>query len=144
MPDIHIKYFKICGLLVCLFLFDSCQNATEKDSNLLNRDKQSLAELNRVNQIISSGQLITQNEVDSVQKIREKYPSAPVVRQILQSALIRREDWQTAADLISQIPELQRTDEEKNNLAKIYLKLGRYEDVLRIVNPLLEKNPADI
>lgn len=143
MPVVFANKSKIIFFL-CLLLFVSCRSATEKDTESLKKDATATAELNRVNQMLARGQYLSQNDIDSLNKIREKYPSAPVVRTLLQGALVKREDWQTAADVITQIPDGERTDEEKVNLAKIYIKLGRYEDALNTVNPLLEKNPANV
>ncbi len=143
MPEVFIKKIKFI-LLLGLFLFAACQNSSEKDTDLLKKDVPATAEITRVNQLIQQGQYLSQNDIDSLKKIREKYPHAPNSRLILQSAYIRREDWQTAADFIIQIPENERTESEKMNLAKILLKLGRYEETLQTVNPLLEKNPSNI
>lgn len=143
MPDFFVKNFKVL-MLVCLFLFAACQNASEKETELLKKDAASSLELNRINQMISKGQYLSQNDIASLNKIREKYPHAPTVRIILQSAYIKREDWQTAADFISRIPENERTDDERMNLAKILVKLGKYEDALQTIRPLLEKKPSDV
>lgn len=143
MPDFFAKKFIIL-ILLCLFLLVSCQKSAENDIETFKKDAQAVAEFNRINQAIARGQYLSQTDIDSLNKIREKYPKNPNVRLLMQSALIKREDWQTAADFIGQIPENEQTEDEKKNLAKILVKLGRHEEALKTVTPLLEKNPANI
>ncbi|MCD9188518.1 MAG: tetratricopeptide repeat protein [Pyrinomonadaceae bacterium] len=143
MPDFFAKKFIIL-IFPCLFLIVSCQKQTEKDIESFKKDAQAVAEFNRINQVIGRGQYLSQTDIDSLNKIREKYPQNPNVRLLMQSALIKREDWQAAVDFINQIPENERTEDEKKNLAKILVKLGRYEETLQTVTPLLEKTPENI
>lgn len=142
MPENFVNISKFL-LFIFLFAFASCQTQTEKDTIRLKQDAQANAELSRVNQMMANGQYLMKKDMDALQQIREKYPHAPVARQILQAALIKREDWQTAADFINQVPDSERTYEEKKNLANIYLKLGRYEDTLQTVKPLRGQHPAN-
>lgn len=143
MPDFFAKKFIIL-IFPCLFLLVSCQKQPEKDIESFKKDAQAVAEFNRINQVIGRGQYLSQTDIDSLNKIREKYPQNPNIRLLMQSALIKREDWQAAADFINQIPENERTEDEKKNLAKILVKLGRYEETLQTVTPLLEKTPENI
>lgn len=143
MPDFFAKKFIIL-IFPCLFLLVSCQKQSEKDIESFKKDAQAVAEFNRINQVIGRGQYLSQTDIDSLNKIREKYPQNPNVRLLMQSALIKREDWQAAADFINQIPENERTEDEKKNLVKILTKLGRYEEALQTATPLLEKNPENI
>ncbi|HQU82468.1 MAG TPA: tetratricopeptide repeat protein [Pyrinomonadaceae bacterium] len=143
MPVFFSEKIRILFFL-CLFLFVSCQKTAENDVEAFKKDPQATAEFNRINQSIAQGQYLSQNDIDSLSKIREKYPKNSNIRLLMQSALIKREDWQTAADFISQIPESERSEDEKKNLARIYSKLGRYEEALKTVTPLLEKSPANI
>lgn len=143
MPDFFAKKFRIL-IFLCLFLFVSCQKQSEKDIESFKKDVQAVAEFNRINQVIGRGQYLSQTDIDSLNKIREKYPQNPNIRLLMQSALIKREDWQAAADFINQIPENERTEDEKKNLVKILTKLGRYEEALQTATPLLEKNPENI
>lgn len=143
MPDFFAQKFIIL-IFSCLFLFVSCQKKSEKDIEAFKKDAQAVTEFNRINQVIGRGQYLSQTDIDSLNKIREKYPQNPNVRLLMQSALIKREDWQAAADFINQIPENERTEDEKKNLAKILVKLGRYEEALETVTPLLTKNVENI
>lgn len=143
MPDFFAKKILIL-IFPCLFLLVSCQKQSEKDIESFKKDVQAVAEFNRINQVIGRGQYLSQTDIDSLNKIREKYPLNPNVRLLMQSALIKREDWQAAVDFINQIPENERTEDEKKNLVKVLTKLGRYEEALQAVTPLLEKNAENI
>lgn len=143
MPVFFSVKFRIL-IVLCLFLFVSCQKTAENDIESFKKDTQATTEFNRINQLIAQGQYLAQTDIDSLNKIREKYPRNDNVRLLMQSALIKREDWQSAADFIDQIPENERNEDEKKNLARIFLKLGRYEEALKTVTPLLEKKPSNI
>lgn len=130
----------LCYLAVSVFLFAGCQNAAQKEANLQAPDK---AELSRIGQILSGGQAFTPQDFESLKRIREKYPDSVEVRNVYQSALVKRSDWESLVKLITEIPVSARKREDNLNLAKSYLKLGRYREEIDLVKPLVDTNPKD-
>jgi tetratricopeptide (TPR) repeat protein len=131
-------------IIFSLLIFSACQNDSTRDSKRLNEDKQTLAELNKIAASIQSGQMPNQEVVNSIKKIREKYPNAVEARNTYLLALNKREDWATAEKLLSEIPEKEKTENDKLNLANIYYKLGRYEEIVDLIKPLSATKPSDV
>jgi tetratricopeptide (TPR) repeat protein len=131
-------------LIVLSIILSACQSDSQRDSKRLNEDKQTLAELNKIATGIKSGQLPNQDIVNSIKKIREKYPYAVEARNVYLMVLTRREDWATAEKVLTEIPENEKTDDDKINLANIYFKQGSYEEVINIVKPLTDSKPNDL
>lgn len=129
--------------IFCLVFLFSCQNAARKEANSAPLDAQSKTELSRVGQILSSGQPLTSPDFESVKQIREKYPNSSDVRNVYQSALVKRGDWESIVKLINDIPAGERKREDNLNLAKSYLKLGRYQEEIDLLKPLADASPQD-
>ena len=132
-----------CILLLCLALVISCQSQAEKEKNLLAQDARARSELVRINQILNGGYPLTAQDFDSIKQIREKYPTSSDVRRVYQSALIKRGDWESLLKLIESVPETERTREDRLNLARSCLKLGRYQNAVDAVKPLADAAPQD-
>jgi len=66
------------------------------------------------------------------------------VRQVLKSALEARQDWTAIAQLLSEKPDNERTTQENILLARVYIKLGRYQDASRIVGPMADAAPGNL
>ncbi len=143
MSSLGSKLTRLAPLLFIVLLI-SCETETAKDSGRIKTDASAMAELGRINQNLSRGQYVLQSDIDSLNQIREKYPRAEPARQTLIAALVKREDWQSAADVITRIPPAERTENESLSLAKIYLNIGRFEDAVGIVEPLLAKSPGEV
>ena len=132
-------YFVVSFL--CLAFCVSCQNAAQKDASLTAPDK---TELNRINQTLTGGQPLLPQDFDSLKRIREKYPDSVEVRNVYHSALIKRGDWESLAKLIESIPAATRKRDDNLNLAKSYLKLGRHQEEIDLLKPLVESGPKDV
>ena len=65
-----------------------------------------------------------------------QYPRVEEVRQPLQTALQARQDWDAVVKLINEKPEAELKQPDKINLARIYIKVGKYKDASRILGPL--------
>jgi tetratricopeptide (TPR) repeat protein len=129
-----------CCFAVAVFLFTACQSATKKEANLTTLHK---TELSRIAQILGGGQAFTPQDFESLKQIREKYPDSIEVRNVYQSALVKRSDWESLVKLIEAIPASQRQRDDKLNLAKSYLKLGRHREEIDLLKPLADANPKD-
>lgn len=124
---------------LCLTFFISCQNAARTETP----DAKAKSELSRINQILTVGQPLTPQDFESIKQIREKYPNSVDVRNVYQSALIKRGDWENIAKLIVEIPATERKREDILNLAKSYLKLGRYREEIDLLKPFADANQKD-
>lgn len=122
--------------VIFLLFFLACQNSNQKGARLLTSDKSAIAEIKRINANLAAGQNVSQADIDSLNSLREKYPEALEVRQTLQAALIKREDWATVEKIIVETPEKDKTNADRLNLAKIYLKLGEYEKAAELLKTL--------
>jgi tetratricopeptide (TPR) repeat protein len=134
---------RYCVLLLCLTFFISCQNASRIETNSAPPDAKTKTELSRISQILTVGQPLSPQDFESIKQIREKYSNSVEVRNVYQSALIKRGDWENLAKLIVEIPASERKREDNLNLAKSYLKLGRYQDEIDLLKPLADANPKD-
>lgn len=132
-----------CVLLLCLAFFVACQSAAQKEASLLAQDTRAKSELTRISQTLSGGYPLTPQDFESVKQIREKYPHSVEVRNVYQSALVKRGDFESLVKLIEAIPDSERTREDRLNLAKSYLKIGRYQDEVDLIKPLAEAAPKD-
>lgn len=136
--------FELIFTVIFLSCLIGCQSASQKDAALVAADKPALAELKRINTNLGGGQAISQADVASLNKLREKYPNSAEVRQTLQAALIKREDWATVEQLIGEIPEAEKTNADRINLAKVYLKLGQYEKAADLLKPLIGEKTSEV
>ncbi len=128
-----------CIFLLCLTFFISCQNAARTETP----DAKTKSELSRISQILTIGQPLTPQDFESIKQIREKYPNSVEVRNVYQSALVKRGDWESLAKLIVGIPATERKREDNLNLAKSYLKLGRYQEEIDFLKPFADVNQKD-
>lgn len=135
-----IKYFFV---LICSLLFISCQSDAKQEVSALSGDKQAIAELSRINQILASGQPFAPADFESLKKIYEKYPDDTQIRNTFQSALVKREDWVSIEKFINRIPAAERTRADQLNLGKVYLKLGRFQELIDLMKPLAETAKGD-
>jgi Flp pilus assembly protein TadD len=129
---------------ICLLCLSACQTNVERDAALLAEDKSAVAEIKRINTNLSSGQAVSQSDIDALNKLREKYPAAAEVRQALQAALIKRGDWAALEKLIGEIPENEQTSADRITLAKIYFKLGRFQDAVETLKNLPADNATEL
>lgn len=92
--------------------------------------------MNRINTLLASQQAVTKLDVDSLINLRKEHPNSSVVRQLLQGALIKREDWAPAEELLSQVPVAELSTADKLNLARIYIKQGRFVEATEFLTAL--------
>lgn len=130
---------KILAVIVfVLACFISCTKPSEREAAQLASDAAATSELNRINAVLASPQPPSREDVSVLMKLREQYPNSPVVRQLLQGVLIKRNDWEPVTRLISSVPAAERGFNDNLNLAKALIKQGRYaeaEQVLGSLNP---------
>lgn len=143
MPRVYAaKLFilRVSIILLGIGLFIACRN----DEKAVQADAPASAEISRINQQIAAKQKLTQKDIDSIREIYARYPQAKSVRQTLQTALISREDWGSLEKLLLEIPAGELTREDKTNLGKVYLKLGRYGEAADTLRPLEDGSDPEI
>ncbi len=123
-------------ILGSLFALTSCQAVGENDAERLSKDTKATAELNRINTLLASQLPVTKLDVDSLLNLRKEHPNSTVVRQLLQGALIKREDWAAAEELLSHVPVAELSTADKLNLARIYIKQGRFVEATEFLTAL--------
>lgn len=130
--------YPICRLplviaLVVLFC-TACQTAAERDAKLLAADNASLGELNRINAELGAGKAPSQRDIDALNAMREKYPASADLRTIMIAALNRRQDWGALEKVLAAIPDGEKTDTDRLNRARMYVRLGRFQEASDEVN----------
>jgi predicted Zn-dependent protease len=111
----------------------SCLDRRTRDTVRLESDKAAMTELDRLNSLLAQGRPVTRIDLDSLNQIRERYPDSPVVRKILQGALIKRGDWAAAEQMFLEMPDHERTNADRLNLAKIFFKQGKFVDAIELL-----------
>lgn len=129
--------------LVCLVFLTACQDAAQKDAELLSQNRQDSAELQRLKGVIGT-RLITRTDLDSLKKLYEKYPTADDVRKTLQAALVVRQDWGALEKLLTEIPKERQTDADKIELTKVYIKLGKGKEASQTITPFADAKTDDV
>lgn len=124
-------------LLGAVFLI-SCQS----DEAALQNDPGTKTEVNRIMRELAAGKKVSQEDVDAINKISEKYPTAESVRQARQAILINRQDWAELEKFFNEKPAAELTAEDKLNLGKVYFKLGRFDEAAAALEPL--QSPGNI
>jgi predicted Zn-dependent protease len=126
---------------MCLLV--ACQDTAERDAELLSQNKQDTAELKRLKNVVVT-RLVTRTDLDSLKKLREKYPAAIEVRKTLQAALVVRRDWGALEKLLMEIPEERQTQDDKTELTKAYIRLGKGTEASQTIAPLADAKADDI
>lgn len=130
--------------LVTLILFVGCGGQVERDQANFEKDRVALGDVRRIGAGLAQSQQVTQIDLDLLKNLHATYPAATEVRQTLQTALQARQDWGALEKLLTENPEAKRTRQEQVYLAKVYIKLGRYNDADHIAGPLAEASQNDL
>lgn len=81
----------------------------------------------------------------ALRNVWERFPTDPFVRQQLRSTLETCLQWDGLAEVLEALPEDERTDADRIELAGVYLRnLGRFADAEETIMPLVERYPDDM
>lgn len=138
------KHLLFKFILILLCVLPACRNASQHNDLSPEKDNQTLSEIARINQFLTTGQPLPPSDFESLKMIYEKHPQDSQVRNVYQSALVKREDWVSLEKFIDEIPVDVRSRSDQLNLAKVYLKLGRYQNLVDLIKPLAESNKYDL
>ena len=126
-------------VLICLLFVVSCQS----DEDALQSDTKAKAEINRVSQLMQKGQKLTRKDIDAIKQIYADFPTSETARKTLKNAYILREDWASLEKLFNETPASELSVEDKTTLAKVYIKLGRYNDAVETLKNLEDQNSLE-
>lgn len=138
------KQFAQIALIICLVFTIACQSEAEKQAQMLAADTTANAQLRQINAAISANHTVTPEQFETLKNLREKYPQSGEVRQAYKNALVVREDWAALEKLLNETPTEELSRDDKIMLAKVYLKLGRYQSVIETLLPLYEETPGSV
>lgn len=144
---VRLKYkmnSKILIILCSLGLFLSCQSAAEKDQQLLAKDTQSKTAINKINAEVRGTGKISVESFEKLKALHEKYPNSVEINKIYKNALVIRGDLETLEKFLTRDNPEELSLEDKKNLAKLYVKKGKYEKSLEMLKALRDKHPNDI
>ncbi len=131
---------KLCIVFLCVGLGISCQT----DEASLQNDALASQTINKSSKVLSSGQKLSQDDFQKLKAVYEKHPTSKTTRDTYRSALIKKEDWATLEKFFKQIPASELSDQDKSNLGKAYIKLGRYKDAIQSLKPLAKKDNFEV
>lgn len=129
----HGLKLKFC-LFVTAGLFVSCQT---NDESALKNDRSALQTISQVNASIQNEQRLSPDLFERMKQVYERYPTAPSAHDAYRSALMIRKDWAALVEFFQRQPESTLKLDDKLTLAKALLKLGRYEDAVESIAPLV-------
>ena len=130
---------KLLLVLTCVVLCISCQS----DETALQNDATAKLTVNKTSQMLTSGQKIKAEQIEAIKAVYEKYPNSKTALQTYKSALIIREDWASLEKLLTKIPFSEMSDDDKVNLGKTYMRLGRYKDAIEILKTFEKGNSLE-
>lgn len=109
----------------------------------MQNDTEAKLVVNKASQVFKSGKKPSNKEFEEIRSIYKKYPNSESARQTYKSALILRDDWGALEDVLTKEDSSKLSNEDKKTLAKVYVKLGKFQRALGVINPLAEENPND-
>ena len=132
--------FQFCFVLLIVLFCISCQT----DETALQNDMESKQIINKASQIFKNGKKPSNEEFEKIKAIYEKYPSSESAQQTYKSALILRDDFGALESVLTKNDPSKLSNEDKKSLAKVYVKLGKFQKALEVLKPLTEDNPNDV
>lgn len=118
------RFYTVYVVLLCIVFFVACKS----DETRFGDDAVAVAKVRELNTKMNAGKQLSEAELNDLKVEFEKYPEAETVLKAYESALLLRKDWGALTDFYKMLSGPAFTDDRKKNLAKAYLKLGRYKD----------------
>jgi len=113
---------------------------SDASSSALN--EASLAELERIRAAILETGKCSDEDLLVLRDLFARYPRSADLRAVLANALVRRRDWTGLAAVYEAWAG--RTPDDDVQLAKAYVKVGRFDEAAAILVPLAEASPGDV
>jgi tetratricopeptide (TPR) repeat protein len=127
-----------------LLILAGCANQPGSGKESFEQDTAAVGNLRRIQSGVRTEQPPTQADVNLLEDLHKKYPAAAEVTQTLRLALQVSGNWEAVARLLEEKPESERSRTDQLYLAEVYFKLGRYQEVRKIVDPIVESGPTDV
>lgn len=134
---------KFGSMILTFAAFLACAGNATSDS-IPPDDRQSTVELSRIRQSLDRGATLLPADFEALKAIYAKYPRVRPVGELYRSALIKRGDWETLEKLITTTPPAERLPDDTKNLARVYFKLGRFDEAIEAAGPLAKTIPVDL
>ncbi len=108
-------------------------------------DAGALATLEAIRGIPDFPHLCAEDTRDALAALAADFPREPLVVSAAREIMPRCRDYATLAELLEEIPEAERTDADRVELAQLYSRnLSRFADAEAIIAPVIERNPTDL
>jgi tetratricopeptide (TPR) repeat protein len=128
-------------LIGAVFLF-GCGDPAETAEAAFKQDASAQAAVTKAAQSLQSTRAITADNFAQLRSAYDKYPDAPTVRETYRQALVAREDWQALEKLLTpeggELPE-----DDRLLLGQVYVKIGKYQQAVNTLQPLIDQDPGD-
>lgn len=108
-------------------------------------DAPALATLEAIRAIPDFPHLCAEASRDALAALAADFPREPLVVAAAREIMPRCRDYATLAVLLEEIPEAERTDVDRIELAQLYSRnLSRFADAEAIIAPVIERHPSDL
>src|SRR5262249_12120843 len=119
------------------YAVSACKNGREPAL-----DPNAAAVLARVESRVRAHVPCTADDVRFVRQLWEQSPADARLRATLQAAYLQTPDWDALVRIELERPRAERSAADEMNLAKLYIKVGRYEDAARILESLARSDSS--
>ncbi len=124
------RFSAVCAILFCVALYSSCKG----DETRFSEDSVALAKVRALSAKLNSGQQLSEQEFNDLKAEFEKYPKAESLQKPYEAALFLRKDWASLAEFYRSLQGEDFTEFREKNLAKVFVKLGNYEEASKIAS----------
>lgn len=130
------------ALLLALLLLSGCEYREPDPERRFSADLAATRELSRIRELQAEGGLLTPSDFRALQQLFELHPRARRVHASYRAALIQRSDWASLETFLLQTPSELRSEEHQLDLARVYFRQGKYQDLLETLAGLPEARRA--
>jgi tetratricopeptide (TPR) repeat protein len=120
---------RVLVLIICSIFLIACSS----DESSFQADEVSKATVGEISKVVGNGRNVSNEDFAKVRSIYDKYPGSTTVRNTFRNLLVVRQDWDALKELLTAIPESEASPDDILNLAKTYVKLGRYGDAISTI-----------
>lgn len=131
-------------IIFCVFLVPSCRDSGDSVSTAFANDPKAQADLRRISSGLSQGGAVSTDDFNTIRTLVEKYPNEPEVAKTYRTLLILRSDFSTLEKFLLRDGVENLSGEEKQDLARVYIKNGKSAEALEIITPLIQNSKNDV
>ncbi len=131
-------------VLLCFGVFIACTNDGGSDSARLRADPGAFEKLRQIKGSMDAAGTLPNEDFETLRAINSRYPNAIETKQTYRQALMLRGNWTEIERELSATPPDQLTVEEKVLLAQSFAKLGKYREMVALLEPLTTTEPGSV